>query len=295
MAVNYTYILFMHFISINCNNDNSSSNDPAFSLYIGYNWINLLTAFGMMIVLTIIQLAEGKGQGHPAVASVSGIPNLFGVCVYSFMCHHSLPSLITPIRNKAGLSTVLAADYTLILVFYALLSFTGIFTFTKIEDLYTLNFQPNECGRQAVTTVKFIEYFLALFPVFTLSTSFPIIAITLRNNLQAMLSGPTTHPLISRLLLPLLAVIPSTIVAIITNRVDFLVGITGSYAGVGIQYAIPACLVLLARRHIDELLIKGGVQLHRSPFSHVFWVYLVLVWAILCVVFVTINHIINGS
>jgi hypothetical protein len=53
-----------------------------------------------------------------------------------------------------------------------------------VEDLYTLNFQPNEQGHQVVTNVKFFEYFLALFPVFTLSTNFPIIGITLRNNLQ---------------------------------------------------------------------------------------------------------------
>jgi len=38
-----------------------------------------------------------QGQGHTLVADISGVPNLFGVCVYSFMCHHSLPSLITPI------------------------------------------------------------------------------------------------------------------------------------------------------------------------------------------------------
>ena len=31
-----------------------------------------------------------------------------------------------------------------------------------------------------------IHYFLSLFPVFTLSTNFPIIAITLRNNLKSL-------------------------------------------------------------------------------------------------------------
>ena len=29
----------------------------------------------------------------PPMARIGGLPNLFGVCVYSFMCHHSLPSL----------------------------------------------------------------------------------------------------------------------------------------------------------------------------------------------------------
>nr|KAG5713689.1 hypothetical protein BaRGS_024737 [Batillaria attramentaria] len=212
------------------------------------------------------------------------------------MCHHSLPSLVTPIRNKSRLASVLAGDYTLILVFYAILSFTGIFTFRSIEDLYTLNFQPNECGRQTVTNVKFIEYFLALFPVFTLSTNFPIIAITLRNNLKGILARPSYSNFVNHYLIALLAVVPPTIVAVITNKVDFLVGITGSYAGAGIQYVIPAFLVLSARRQVLDLEARlGGPQIHRSPFGSSVWVYLVLGWAALCVIFVTINHIVTGK
>ncbi|XP_076440935.1 transmembrane protein 104-like [Babylonia areolata] len=253
-------------------------------------------AFGLMIVLAVIQLAEGKGQGHPLVGDLSGVPNLFGVCVYSFMCHHSLPSLVTPIRNKSRLTMVLGGDYLLILVFYAILSFTGIFTFSKLKDLYTLNFQPNESGRQTVTHVKVFEYFLALFPVFTLSTNFPIIAITLRNNLQALLNRNRFPRFVNHHLIVLLTIIPPVIVAIITNKVDFLVGITGSYAGTGIQYVIPAVLVLMARRQVVDLQARvGGEQLHRSPFAHNGWVYVVLGWAALCVTFVTANHIITRS
>ena len=60
-------------------------------------------AFSIMVGLSIKQLSQGKGQGHPPVANIAGVPTLFGVCVYSFMCHHSLPSLLTPIRSKRGL------------------------------------------------------------------------------------------------------------------------------------------------------------------------------------------------
>ena len=42
----------------------------------------LFSAFSMMIVLAIIRLAEGKAEGHPPVADFSGIPTLFGVCVW---------------------------------------------------------------------------------------------------------------------------------------------------------------------------------------------------------------------
>ena len=96
-----------------------------------------------MVVLTILQLSKGKGQGHPKAFEFTGLPTLFGVCVYSFMCQHSLPSLITPIRNKDYLSRLMGADYVLILGFYLLLCFTAIFCFNNahIMDMYTLNFQ----------------------------------------------------------------------------------------------------------------------------------------------------------
>jgi len=99
-----------------------------------------------MIILAIIHIAKGNGEtGKPTIANINGVPNLFGVSVYSFMCQHSLPSLVTPIKNKRSLSKLLAADYFLILLFYMLLGMTAIYCFPSgvLQDIYTLNFQVN--------------------------------------------------------------------------------------------------------------------------------------------------------
>jgi amino acid permease len=247
----------------------------------------------MMIVLAVIKLEKKSGQGHPPYADISGVPNLFGVCVYSFMCHHSLPSLITPIRNKSKLYNLLAYDYILILLFYLLLSFTGIYTFKDLNDIYTLNFLPDGCNTNSVTNVKFIQYFLALFPVFTLSSNFPIISITLRNNLKAIgykVDRPYTW-CVDRIVFPLLALIPPLGISLATNQVEFLVGITGSYAGAGIQYVIPAMLVFCARK---QTILFSDRNIHESPFKGKFWIIFVCIWAGVCMIFVTVNHIISG-
>ena len=47
------------------------------------------------------------------------------------------------------------------------------------------------CGDSSLL-LESVDYFLALFPVFTLSTSFPIIGITLRNNLESILAPHST-------------------------------------------------------------------------------------------------------
>ncbi|CAN8002684.1 unnamed protein product [Ixodes hexagonus] len=271
-------------------------------------------AFTAMIVLCAMVLGRGEGQGRPPLAAPVGLPNLFGVCVYSFMCHHSLPSLVTPWRDKRRLFPLLAADYLVILAFYTLLSFTGIFTFPHINDMYTLNFQPGNNTSNIIPHIPVLQYFLSLFPVFTLSTNFPIIAITLRNNLRALFlrddhrprssssssfsASPSPLPpsrlqgVFEGLVLPLVALIPPIAVALATESVEFLVGFTGSYAGAVIQYVIPVALVYRARRQVLEALGLGVRNQHASPFRHSAWLWFVLIWAGACVTLVTVNHIV---
>ena len=135
-----------------------------------------------MIGLTIARLAsKTEEHGKPASAVASGLPALVGSCVYSFMCHHSLPSLVTPIKDKSRLLRHLAFDYSAILVFYLALALPAVFAFPTLQDLYTLNFTPQP---GAPIHMEIINYFLTLFPVFTLTATFPIIAVTLRSNFQ---------------------------------------------------------------------------------------------------------------
>jgi len=197
------------------------------------------------------------------------------------------------------------------------------------DDLYTLNFQPEHSGGRGTWLALVIQYFLSLFPVFTLSTNFPIIAITLRNNLKSLfqivdeedevvsegedsedesgtlgypsLNVPLTgrgrssiqHPaptticcqLLSRGGFPLLAILPPFIVAVLVEDVQFLVGVTGSYAGAGIQYILPVFLVFHARR-----MVSSELNPYASPFRHVGWLWFVLIWAVVSISFVTIHR-----
>jgi amino acid permease len=178
-----------------------------------------------MIILSIIQLSKVGAKGNPPIANVSGMTNLFGVCVYAFMCHHSLPQMTTPIRNKSSIYRLIAADYLFIMAFYLLLCFTAVYTFADIEDLYTLNFGPGVPAEKAITNIAFIEYFLALFPVFSLSSSFPIIAITLRNNLKTLskLFRRNDEPYpwaVERLVFPVVTMVIPIIIAFATDDIQ---------------------------------------------------------------------------
>ncbi|XP_046734231.1 transmembrane protein 104 homolog isoform X2 [Diprion similis] len=251
-------------------------------------------AFTIMIVYAVRKIVIDGPQVETPAANISGVPGLFGACVYSFMCHHSLPALVAPIANKSTLNRSLSLDYILIAIFYLLLALTGVFAFKHLDDLYTLDFGPRgsgDCSKSDNIFMVLLEYFLALFPVFTLSTSFPIIALTLRNNLQSLfLSDSTTYNLcVRRLIFPVMAILPPYLIALATKDLSVLVSITGSYAGAGIQYLIPTFLVYAARQQTTRTIGSGVINKFASPFRTNYWLIFVVIWSITCMAFVSVN------
>jgi hypothetical protein len=245
-----------------------------------------------MITLSVVKISSSAGDSvmHPPLAKFSELPPLFGVSIYSFMCHHSLPSLVTPIKSKSSsLSTLFLLDYLLITTFYLLLSILGCFAFASIPDLYTLAFVDKSGGYWN----RSISLFLGLFPVFTLSSSFPIIAITLKNNLNSMVGGNqsimgsgSNNPQ-HNLLFTLVTILPPFLVSVFVSNVQVLVGFTGAFAGAQIQYVIPTLIVVAARKRVKGCSLiqstsssSSDSNPHASPFRSTFWTVFVLGWTL---------------
>ncbi|QQP53024.1 Transmembrane protein 104 -like protein, partial [Caligus rogercresseyi] len=187
-------------------------------------YLQIITTLMPVVCLLLHDLIAIHRIPHPPAMRLQGLSNLIGVSIYSFMCHHSLPSLVTPISNKSRLSLLLGLDYTLILAFYFLLAFTGIFAFSRKTD---------SSWRASVTS--------SFYSPSSSQHKFPHHCITLRNNLKALFLTEGVSSSSS-------GYVPPLIVSLITDQLEDLVGITGSYAGVGIQYVIPGALVYYARK-----------------------------------------------
>ncbi|CAH8838734.1 unnamed protein product [Trichobilharzia szidati] len=206
---------------------------------------------------------------QPPMFQPHNIPNLFGVCVYVFMCHHSIPGIVTPIRNKYRiLYRVFIPVFITVLLFNLLLSSTAIIAFNHIEDLYTLNFIPDKAfidiSHIPYTIALIFGYFLCLFPVFALTSSYPIIGTSLLGNIYSLCSFfPIFHSdkaqKALKYTLPFIVALPPLCIALITNNVGYLTGFTGAIFGSGIQYIIPAVLVYKARREFSNFIISNGV------------------------------------
>ena len=212
------------------------------------------------------------------------------------MCHHSIPSIIAPIRSKNKLKSLFAYDYLCIVLFYLLLSLTAVFTFETFEDLYTLNFRPTtRCAHSVVDVPKVLAYFISLFPVFTLSSSFPIIGITLRNNLETIFKSCWKIERKQRILLVIVVLVLPATTSVLTENINFLVGFTGSYAGVAVQYVIPALLVYNARRQAQLRFRRPLNFPSQSFFQSKYWVFGVLLWAWLAVIIITLYNVLPSK
>nr|CDS32348.1 transmembrane protein 104 [Hymenolepis microstoma] len=253
---------------------------------------------------------------NPPIANFKNLPTAFGVCVYAFMCHHSLPGVITPIDNKRRLyTTIMLPVYVLIYFCYIILSGTGVAAFDYIHDLFTLNFVPSvDVHLRPGLVLLIAEYFLALYPVFALSSNFPIMGTTLSNNLIAIfrsLCSPSDERigLTIRWGVPFLALLPPILIAMVVNDISQLVSMTGSFGGIFLMYVFPVVLVFYSRRKIEtrlKLLTTSEenesevtvvhtrsqvVNPYRSPFSHFVWLLIIAVWAVSCLVLVILNKL----
>lgn len=244
---------------------------------MGFRWF----AMTAMIVLAIMKISEGKGNKKPILFEIKKLPNFFGVGLYAFMCQYSIPAVVTPVTNKKRLKISLVMDFICVAAFFSCLLLTAVFAFPagEVQDLYTLNFDHP----------TFFRYLLELFPVLTLSANFPILGIVLRDNLKKLFltKGDAEYNFfLRRILFPLVVLTPPTIIAFSTYNVGMLVGYTGAYAGAIIQYVVPALLVHFARKKAMNVFGSYNNK-YQSPFRHTFWIIVVLIWYVVCFIFVT--------
>jgi hypothetical protein len=257
-------------------------------------------AFTIMIGIAtyrIIFPEDPANRPNPIEYNFTTVPFLIGSLVYAFMSQHSLPSILVPIQEKHKIYKIVTIDYILITLLYLTLALTGIFAFTNLDDLYTINFIPSDGSKQSLI-FKFVEYFLALFPVLTLTTTFPIVAITLRNNLQTLFVDKSQieaqNFFVRRMLFPLMAIIPPFIITFNTENVASLVSFTGCFAGNAIQYGFPLALVFFARKTCRNVLGCGVVNDFQSPFQSNFWIFLLIGWSCVSLVLVSMKLYISA-
>ncbi len=299
------------------------------------------SVFVIMLITTAIYFFQGDSENTKTSSpdsrpkdfdkyyvNFSGISSLYGNIVFTFMTHHSLPGLLSPIRPEKHIKHVLATSLAFCASCYIILCSFGMLAFwdapildkdrcgdnsepCRIMETYNLNFSSYH--------VKWIGYYIEGYPLLMLML-FPLVAITLRNNtrefvafLKRSFAGEDESLLDESLLPPVQrattlalggqrsnfstenmiftasAILPAVCVALAFENVQDITHYTGAFAGLMVMFVTPCVLVLRARFILrKERIVDDDFEL-KSPFKSDVWVYCVLIFAFACFAFTTVN------
>lgn len=115
---------------------------------------------------------------------------LLPVAAYSYIFHHSVPSLEYPVRNKRSLVLLFATAITIAMILYMIVG-AGVSAYFNehIDQSSNLNW-VNYSGPYGNHWLgKIISFFVVVFPAFDVASAFPLNAYTLGNTLMTTIYG----------------------------------------------------------------------------------------------------------
>ncbi|EDV23113.1 Transmembrane protein 104-like protein [Trichoplax sp. H2] len=183
-------------------------------------------------------------------AWVQAIP----VFVYAQVLHQGIPILIEPVTRKQHLRTMVVAVF---LTMYTLYTFLGIvisYRFgDKVSQISTLNWSDfTKPGNP--TSLRVMSYLVVFFPSLDVVSVFPMVAVTLGNNIFTVLYGGDTttvtnmrYPRLKRVSMRLIAAALPIIGGLFVESLVAVLKYAG-LLGFLISYAFPIILQYYSRR-----------------------------------------------
>jgi hypothetical protein len=159
------------------------------------------TAFAVMIITVLVGFAYPRPNFHISSGSSysptptvdwSGFAIVFTSGAVALNFHYNLPDIARPVKNKLALTKIVTSAQLTAFGFYVLLGLLcSLYFGNATEPLATLNWRTYTArhgGWGGSTSDRpfyavMIQLFVMLFPVFDMLSVFPLVGITLGNNL----------------------------------------------------------------------------------------------------------------
>jgi len=229
--------------------------------------IRVLVYLTMLFCVMTFDIDQSKWDLHGVIANVGGVPTLFGVSILSFMIHHSIPGLVYPVRPQHDIAKSISIPYTMSCIALIALCYFAIAAYGDVKTACPTYDQP--CAINELFNLNFSMFhvfgtFVNTYPLLMVAL-FPLVAISLRNNLLAfahLITG-SEH---SMVMYALYAAVPPLVIACFTNQVASVTTYTAGYGGLTLMLIIPSWCVLQARKMVRHLVPeKGHKNFHASP------------------------------
>ncbi|KAF0695517.1 Aste57867_13677 [Aphanomyces stellatus] len=205
---------------------------------------------------------------------------LFSAVVLAQLFHHSIPGLLAPLApaDQIHATAVFGTALATTTIFYILLAFSCAYCFgSTLLSSVNLNWVAFTWESHHPFWGRALSFFVVIFPALDTLSIFPLLAVTLADNLAA-----TCH-LSSKVLLRLVATVPALIVAVVVKDLAVTLRWCGVF-GIYVAFIAPAWLHFEAQRH-DPL-----PTIHSSVLSSNIFVSLVVLFGAVATAIVTMQN-----
>ncbi|KAF1793036.1 Amino acid transporter, transmembrane domain [Phytophthora cactorum] len=229
--------------------------------------------------------SESPYVSEYSLVDLTGFGVMFSTGVFSQLFQHSVPGLLAPlgVRNQEKAATIFSSTLLTTMMFYiALGSICSLYFGPKLATSVNLNWAEFTWGiNESMTLVplwaKALSMIVVVFPALDTLSVFPLISVTLGDNMAAVLPKKWTRG--SRrstwkLLCRFGAAVPPLLISMFVSDLSVTLQISG-LMGIYVAFFAPALLQLQASREIPNSNVYSG------KFSGTAYVYGVLVFGML--------------
>lgn len=244
------------------------------------------------LVAIIIDSADTTVPSSPYITDqvwygITGIGFVFTTSTFSLLFQHSVPGLMHPLEDRPSSLRVFYSAIITCLVLYIILGLlTNLYFGGTIESSVNLNWASFTYGFSKIPIWgRILNIIIVVFPALDTLSVFPLIAVTLGNNLEFAFPSRLKSRYSSsriKLLCRLLASIPPIICSFFEQDLGIILKISGVFA-VYIALFNPSLLMYYARVRIISILGYVPHTRYTSPFSHSCWLFIVIVLGVLAI------------
>lgn len=201
-----------------------------------------------MLSMSVWIIWNNKPGSIPPVPEVqpAGLSCLYANAVLCFMTHHSIPGLIAPLEHQSDAPRVFQQSTGISYLIYVFMGFTALQAFgPNVKALYSENF----------VSIPYVGLAICAYPLLMLGV-YPIVAITLRNNLINALGLPPpsdeTRWAPSTIMFTSIVVLLPCAVAAVTDDVQAVVSVFAGYFGLSIMLFWSPLLLMFNKKAVKN-------------------------------------------
>ncbi len=225
-----------------------------------------------MVVTTVVAFWNGHNEfgedtesipsSDPFKVSFDGLHLLMPVAAYSYIFHHSIPSLSHNVRDKSTLTSLYQTALIISMIAYiGVGAIVSLYFGNSTKSSSNLNWTRylaliGNNGGEPSLFAHILSFFVVLFPAIDVASAYPLNAYTLGNNMMSAYYGKDTHKHEHHKwqlrLFRLLAATPPLFGAMIDADLGRITDFTGLTA-FGLVFVFPPLLAYTSANHLEEM------------------------------------------